>query len=594
MAFQVPITIHQAITHIRKADYVLPAIQREFVWNEYQIANLFDSLMRGYPIGTFLFWRVDKYHCDLYTFYRFLDNYHQKKLRHNTRIDLSGDESTIAILDGQQRLTSLYIGLKGSYASKLPRLWWCNPNAFPVRRLYLNLLQPANRQGVDRKYDFRFLTKENAKIGKNAHWFPVRKIMNFKDDIMEVVEYLREYDLLDCKDLPNPKYPLEVLTKLSKVVCMNQLIHYYQEEEQDLDKVLNIFIRMNSAGTPLSYSDLLLSIATSQWKTIDARQEIHGLVDKLNKIGAGFNLNKDFVLKSCLVLADIRNIGFTVTNFTRENSEKIESAWQEIADALRLAVRLLSRFGYNRHTLRANNALIPIAYYLHIRRMPSTYLTSDQFADDRRAVYSWITKSLLKTGTFGGGVDTVLRTARKTIKDSHSSIFPEQELYDSFDRIGRGLRFEEEELEDLLDQSYGSSLIYSVLSLLYPGVDVSFRFHEDHIFPLKVITRKSLTDAGVPEDKVEDYMNRRNRLANLQLLEECDNLKKGIKMPADWLRDDFTNEEIEAWMERNFIEHIPESITGFLDFYESRREIMKVRLAEILGVPLPVDVRPSG
>lgn len=587
MAFQVPITIHQAINHIRKAGYVLPAIQREFVWNEYQIANLFDSLMRGYPIGTFLFWRVDKDHCDRYAFYRFLDDYHQKDQTHNTRIGLSGDESVTAVLDGQQRLTSLYIGLTGSYASKLKYRRWCDPNAFPSRQLYLNLMHPASSRGVDRKYDFRFLTKEDARTRQEAHWFPVRRVMNLTDDLMAVFEYLSKYSLLDCKDLPNPKYPLEALTKLFKVICINQLIHYYQEEEQDLDKVLNIFIRVNSAGTPLSYSDLLLSIATSQWNKIDARKEIHSLVDKLNQIGAGFNLNKDFVLKSCLVLADISNIGFTVTNFTRENSEKIEDAWQKIADALRLAVQLLSRFGYNRHTLRANNALIPIAYYLYIRRMPSTYLTSDQFADDRKAVYSWITKALLKTGTFGGGVDTVLRTARKTIKDSQSSTFPEQELYASFASIGRGLRFEEEELEDLLDQSYGSSLIYSVLSLLYPGVDVSIRFHEDHIFPLKVITRKRLTDAGVPEDKVEDYLNRRNRLANLQLLEGDHNIGKGTKMPDVWLREHFTPEKIEAWMCRNYItEDIPESITGFLKFYESRRAEMRARLAEILGVSL--------
>ena len=587
MAFQVPITIHQAINHIRKEEYVLPAIQREFVWNEYQIANLFDSLMRGYPIGTFLFWSVDKHHCDRYTFYSFLRNYHQRDQRHNTRIDLSGDESTTAILDGQQRLTSLYIGLKGSYASKLPRLWWNNPKAFPVRRLYLNLLYPANRRGVDRKYDFRFLTKKNAKNRQDAHWFPVRKIMNLKDDIMEVVEYLREYNLLDCKDLPNPKYPLEVLTELSKVICMNKLIHYYQEEEQDLDKVLNIFIRMNSAGTPLSYSDLLLSIATSQWKTIDARQEIHGLVDELNRIGTGFNLNKDFVLKSCLVLADISNIGFRVTNFSRENSRRIESAWQEIAEALRLAVELLSRFGYNRHTLRANNALIPIAYYLYKRRIDDqAYLTSDYFAGDRASIYRWVTRALLKTGTFGAGVDTTLRTARKTIQDSDTSAFPEQELYASFARIGRGLSFEEEELEDLLDQSYGSSLTYSVLSLLYPGVDVSYQFHEDHIFPYKQFTHKRLIDGGVSEDRVDDFLDRRNRIANLQLLEGPANLEKAAKMPADWLRDHFTHEDrLEEWKRRNFIEHdIPESITGFFDFYESRRENMKVRLAETLGV----------
>ena len=590
MAFQVPITIHQAIKHIRKEEYVLPAIQREFVWNEHQIASLFDSLMRGYPIGSLLSWRIDKDHCNSYIFYRFLRNYHQRDNPHNKRTDLTGEESVTAILDGQQRLTSLYIGLKGSYASKLPYYRWDSPKAFPVRHLYLNLLQPAADRGVGLDYDFRLLTKKNAQNQPGFHWFRVKNTLGF-NSLRDINVYLRNKE-----DLIDQEYPEQCLVGLYEAICLVNTIHFYQEEEQDLDKVLNIFIRMNSAGTPLSYSDLLLSIATSQWKTIDARKVIHDLVDELNRIGAGFNLNKNFVLKSCLVLADISNIGFKVTNFTRENSEEIESAWPGISDALTLAVNLISQFGYNRHTLRANNALIPIAYYLYNkkRHKHQTYLTSDHFAGDRNSVYKWVTQALLKTGTFGGGVDTVLRAARKTIKDSQSSTFPEQELYDSFARIGRGLRFEEEELEDLLDQSYGSSLTYSVLSLLYPGVDVSFRFHEDHIFPLKLLTHKRLADAGVPEDKVEDYMNRRNRIANLQLLEGDHNSAKGTKMPHVWLRDHFTPEEIEAWKRRNFIEHIPESITGFLDFYESRRDKMKVRLAKSLGVSLPVDALPSG
>ena len=402
---------------------------------------------------------------------------------------------------------------------------------------------------------------------------------------MEVIEYLRKYDLLDCKDLLDPKYPLECLTKLSKIICTDKLIQYYQEEEQDLDKVLNIFIRMNSAGTPLSYSDLLLSIATSQWTKIDARQAIHNLVDELNQIGAEFSLNKDFVLKSCLVLADIPSIGFRVNNFTRENSAKIESAWPQIADSLRAAVQLVSYFGYNGRTLRANNALIPIAYYLHIRQISQSYLTSNKFAKDRISIYKWITRALLKTGTFGSGLDTTLRTARETIK-AHS-FFPEQELYASFARIGKALRFEEEELEDLLDQTYGNSLTFSILVLLYPGVDVAYRFHIDHIYPRSYITRRRLEKAGVLEEQIPALVERRDKIANLQLLEGQKNLEKATRMPAEWLQDQFaTDDEQNGWKRRNFIDDDPGSITDFLDFYESRRANMKVRLAKILGVSL--------
>ncbi len=58
MVYEKPISIQQAIAAVADDEYVLPAIQREFVWDTDQIETLFDSLMRDYPISTFLFWKV--------------------------------------------------------------------------------------------------------------------------------------------------------------------------------------------------------------------------------------------------------------------------------------------------------------------------------------------------------------------------------------------------------------------------------------------------------------------------------------------------------------------------------------------------------
>ena len=140
MAFVEPITIKEAIDSIHKKQYLLPAIQREFVWSTYQIERLFDSLMRDYPISSFLFWQVDKKNIENYQFYEFVREYHERDNTHNPKANIHGESGVTAILDGQQRLTSLYIGLKGTYAYKLSRKRWDNDSAFPKRRLYLNLL----------------------------------------------------------------------------------------------------------------------------------------------------------------------------------------------------------------------------------------------------------------------------------------------------------------------------------------------------------------------------------------------------------------------------------------------------------------------
>ncbi|MCZ7401356.1 MAG: DUF262 domain-containing protein [Candidatus Methanoperedens sp.] len=306
-AFQTPITIKETIESIHKKKYLLPAIQREFVWGPEKIIRLFDSLMREYTIGSFLLWNVDKDKSKEFQFYEFITKYHERDYTHNPKAEITGKDDITAILDGQQRLTALYIGIKGSYSYKIPRKRWENDDAFPKRKLFLNLLSKSDE--FDLEYNFSFLTKEEA-IKKDAEtfWFEVSKIVEF-ESLRDINKFLRENGLIECP------FAEECLFKLYQVITEDRVINYYLETSQKLDKVLNIFIRVNSGGTELNYSDLLLSIATAQWKTKDAREEITSFVDEINRIGEGFEFNKDFVLKSCLVLSDL-DIAFKVDNPT--------------------------------------------------------------------------------------------------------------------------------------------------------------------------------------------------------------------------------------------------------------------------------------
>lgn len=133
--------------------------------------------------------------------------------------------------------------------------------------------------------------------------------------------------------LPQAKFANKALFKLFSVIRRNQTISYYLEESTELDKVLNIFIRVNSGGTTLSYSDLLLSFATAQWQEKDAREELNKFMDEVNLIGRGFNVGKDIILKSCLVLSGFSDISFKVDNFNRSSSRigmnlQMHSEWR--------------------------------------------------------------------------------------------------------------------------------------------------------------------------------------------------------------------------------------------------------------------------
>ena len=93
MPFKTPVTIREAVDAIHERRYLLPAIQRELVWEDDRICKLFDSLMRDYPIGSFLFWRVAGNRKSDFQFYEFLRNYHEKNSRHTT-----GQTSTAKVI----------------------------------------------------------------------------------------------------------------------------------------------------------------------------------------------------------------------------------------------------------------------------------------------------------------------------------------------------------------------------------------------------------------------------------------------------------------------------------------------------------------
>ena len=163
------------------------------------------------------------------------------------------------------------------------------------------------------------------------------------------------------------------------------MINYFLEKEQDLHKALNIFIRVNSGGKPLDFSDLIMSIAIANWEKKDAREEIHGLVDKVQQ--AGFSISKDFVFKTYLYLYS-RDISFKVTNFSKDNAHNFEEDWETIRDAILATFELIRSFGYNDFTLTSKNAVIPIIYYLYHRGIYRTCGTAIRFKKDREILAS--------------------------------------------------------------------------------------------------------------------------------------------------------------------------------------------------------------
>ncbi|BAO98628.1 ancestral polypeptide [Helicobacter pylori NY40] len=449
--------------------YFLPDIQREYVWlkkaDEKKIEQLFDSILRGYPIGSFLFWKLqkediaksDEQDSDKLNFqlYQFITNYDERK-PHNEkiRIEQIRRDDLYIVLDGQQRLTSLYIGLKGTRMLKKKWAKNDNPNAYEERRLYLNLKRQPDMDNLEDNYEFEFHAKK-PENDKKHWWFKVGDILELKS----VVNYTREHNLGDEES--------ELLETLNKAFHDKQLISFFEETEKNLNKVLNIFIRVDSGGVKLSYSDLLMSILTASFSS-DIREKMNELVDTLKDKGFP-NVGKDQVLKTCLLLIG-KDTTFELKNFNKKNIKEIEDNWEKITDSIYNAAELLKSFGYAGY-LGSAYILSSLAYFY--------FLNSKMDKNDEQQALKFVRNAQI-TSYFTPSTDTKLNNIANSMKDAQT--------FESFNHnLAKHqtcpLKITNDAIEEMMCSS-SHALVFPILQILYPNLNYkTTTFHIDHIYP---------------------------------------------------------------------------------------------------------------
>lgn len=265
-------------------------------------------------------------------------------------------------------------------------------------------------------------------------------------------------------------------------------------------------------------------------------------MDELNSYSDELTVEKDFVLKASLVLADINDIKFNVTNFNAQNMGLIEANWSDIKRALSITMQLVKSFGLNDRSLLSLNAVIPIAYHLMRLKADGSFLTSDKKIKDRRAIQKWLVSVLLR-GTFGSMADTILAAIRGVIGEANAGEFPVTAINDRLATLNRAVRFSDEEIESFLDSQYGDRQTFLVLSLLYPNFDYENAFHVDHIYPRAKMTQRRLEQHGLLAEEARSAAEKRDCFANLQLLQGGPNRSKSDSDFDDWLATKFKTEK---------------------------------------------------
>ncbi len=529
--------------------------------DEKKIEQLFDSILRGYPIGSFLFWKLQKEDIAKsdeqdenklnFQLYQFITNYDERK-PHNEKIyieQISRDDLSI-VLDGQQHLTSLYIGLKGTRTLKKKGARSDNPNAYEEKRLYLNLKHQPNMDNPEDNYQFEFHAKAPAN-DKDHFWFKVGDIL----ELESVWNYAKDHGI--------EGNALNLLEKLKDAFYTKQLISFFEEKEKNLNKVLNIFIRVNSGGVKLSYSDLLMSILTASFSS-DIREKMNELVDALKDKGFP-NVEQDQMLKTCLLLIG-KDTTFELKNFNKNNVKKIEENWEKITKSIYDAAKLLETFGYVKY-LGSAYILSTLAYFY--------FLKQKMDKNDEKQALKFVRNAQIM-GYFGGSTDTKLSIIAHSIKEART--------FEAFNHnLAKHqtcpLKITNDAIEGMVFFDRHSR-VFPVLQILYPNLNYkTTTFHIDHIYPKSKFNEKN-------KKLNKDFYECKNYLYNLQLLEGAENSAKKDKDPEVWLKEEYKNEQaqaIEEYKKRNYIDpKLKLEWDNIKEFRKKREEAIIKRLKEVL------------
>jgi hypothetical protein len=315
--------IQELLEEIKHKELVLPEFQREYDWSRDQVRKLFDSLYRDYPTGSLLVWITDN----------------PPKIK-NDAYDLDKVRRVNVLLDGQQRLTSIYIH---RYGETPP---YYDEDEIPENYfdLYFNV----------RKGEFSYYKKKEMK--DNPYWIKLHNL--FSEDISP-------YDITDNDDeLTNDQkrnIDREIGNNLTKIEKIMEQVYPIQTVPSDADirEAVKVFDLVNSQGTPLNTADIVLAHMTSEWPVI--RRKLKDKISELEDRNFYFDLT---FMTRCLV-AVIKGDG-NLEYFKDTNESELKDGWETLDEVLDYLVSFLKNEGYivKSDDLSSDNVLVPLVAYL--------------------------------------------------------------------------------------------------------------------------------------------------------------------------------------------------------------------------------------
>ncbi len=492
---------------------LLPEFQRGYVWNRDQVRGLMRSLYRGYPVGGLLMWETASEDVTV-------------------RGAASASGTRQLLLDGQQRVTSMYGVIRGTP----PPFFEGDPNGFTG--LHFNVATET----------FEFYAP--MKMADDPTWVNVTELFRrgpfeyltaFPDVEREVLNtYLERLNRI--KEIENRDFNQEKITGTGKTV----------------DEVVDIFNKVNSGGTKLTKGDLALAKLCADWP--DARKEMRDDLDRWRS--AGFKFSLDWLLRNATAVATGRALFSSLSNVPATDFQiALKQSVNHISSFLDA---VSGRLGLDHDRVLMGRYAAPV-----ITRL--LHLNGGRFTDSthRDKVLYWYVHSAL-WGRFSGSTETVLQQDYETaerggvdaliatlerVRGGRLVVGP-----DDFAGATRGARFYP--LLYLLTRVDGARDFGSGLELRAEQLGKLTSLQVHHIFP-KALLRKHGFDRG-------DI----NALANFCFLTQATNIAIGMRDPAEYLPEVAVKHP--GVLESQWIPTDPElwRVERYHDFLAARRELL--------------------
>ncbi|NWJ47779.1 MAG: DUF262 domain-containing protein [Chloroflexi bacterium] len=505
----------------------LPEFQRGYVWNRAQVKGLVQSLYRRYPVGGLLVW-VTK----------------------TEGANVKGDNklapgSVELLLDGQQRITSLYGLIRGNP----PKFFEGNKEAFT--NLYFNLEEE----------EFEFYA--SLKMKGNPLWINVTELLQKGSG--EFISKLAT----DPQFIPNLSKYINRLTAIDNIKNIDLHVEQVTGEDKTVDVVVDIFNRVNSGGTKLSKGDLALAKICAEWP--DARDE---LKKRLNKWAvAGFYFRMDWLLR-CVNTVTTGEALFSALDTKVDNISQVKDGLKNAENAIDNLLNLISaRLGLDHDDVLSSRYSFPVlARFL--------FLKGGVLADykERDKLLYWYIHTLL-WGRYAGSTESVLNQDLALLNPLEGAL---DRLIEQLRKERRDLRLNSRDFITWSTSSRFYPLLYMMTRVWHAkdwgsGLEMSShllgnlnRLQVHHIFPKALLYKNGYSRAEV------------NTLANYTFLTQVSNLKISDRDPADYLPEIVNRHP--GVLESCWIPMDKElwQVNRYRDFVSARRELLAKAANEFL------------